>query len=198
MQQRDVAIFGVPGDFLKNALQEDKFLLMQIRDEFVDVMCEFNPEYIPYVRYDFFENELLYVNILRAIYECIKSALLWYRLYSETLGGMGFVINPYYPCVANKMINGEQCTTVWYVNDNKLSHVNSNIFTGILEEIKKYFGELVKSRGDQHEILCMKIKARKDKLVKLSMTKKLEKAIKMFESTCGYAVTTPGAPHLWK
>ena len=52
MQQRDVAIFGVPGDFLKNALQEDKFLLMQIRDELLYVICEGNHEYIPYVIYE--------------------------------------------------------------------------------------------------------------------------------------------------
>ena len=57
-------------------------------------MCEVNPEYIPFVRY---ENgkKVLYVKILRAIYGCIESALLWYKLYSETLEGMEFVINTY-------------------------------------------------------------------------------------------------------
>ena len=30
------------------------------------------------------------------------------------------------------------------------------------------------------------------------MTKQLEEAIEMFGITCGYAVKTPGAPHLWK
>ena len=83
-EQRDVAIFDFTGDFLQTALPADKFLLMQIRDEFLDVMCEVNPEYIPYVRY---ENgkEVLYVNILWDIYGCIESALLWYKLYLETL-----------------------------------------------------------------------------------------------------------------
>ena len=70
------------------------FLLMRIRDEFMDVMCEFNPEYIPYVRYDN-GKKILYVNILGYIYGCIDSALLWYTLYSETLDGMGFFINHY-------------------------------------------------------------------------------------------------------
>ena len=52
MEQRDVSIFDVPGDFLNTALPEDFFLLMRIRDEFVNVICEVNPEYIPYVRYE--------------------------------------------------------------------------------------------------------------------------------------------------
>ena len=45
MEQRYVAILDVPGDFLKTALPADRFLLMRIRDEFVDVMCEVNLEY---------------------------------------------------------------------------------------------------------------------------------------------------------
>ena len=75
----------------------------------------------------------MYVNILRAIYGCIESEILWYKLYSETLEGTVFVINPYDRCVANKMINGKQCTVVWYIDDNKLSHVDMNVVTEILE-----------------------------------------------------------------
>ena len=44
MDQRDVSIFDVPGAFLKTAIPADKFLLIQIRDEFVDVIYEVNPE----------------------------------------------------------------------------------------------------------------------------------------------------------
>ena len=51
MDQRDVAIFDVPVDFLQTSLPAYKFLLVQITDKFVDVMCDVNPEYIPYVRY---------------------------------------------------------------------------------------------------------------------------------------------------
>ena len=64
---------------------------------------------------------------------------------------MVFVINPYDQCVANKMINGKQCTIVWYIYDNKLSHFNTDIVIEILEEIKNHFGELVISRGDEHD-----------------------------------------------
>ena len=44
MEQRDVSIFDVTGDFLQTVLPPDKFLLMRIRDELVEVMCEVNPE----------------------------------------------------------------------------------------------------------------------------------------------------------
>ena len=129
-EQVDVTILDVPGDFPQTPIPADKFLLLQIRDEFLDVMCEVKPEYISYVRY---ENgkKVLYINIVRRIYECIESALLWYNLYSEMLEGMGFVINPYDKCVAEKMINGNHCTIVWYVDDNQLSQVKPNVVTEI-------------------------------------------------------------------
>ena len=101
--------------------------------------------------------KVLYVKILRAIYGCIESALLWYKLYSETLEGMEFVINTYDWCVSDKMINGNQCTIMWYVDNNKLSHVDPNIFTEILEEINKHFGELVVSRGGEHDFLVVDV-----------------------------------------
>ena len=49
------------------------------------------------------------------------------------------------------MINGKQCTIVWYVDDIKLSQIDPNIFKEILKETQKHFGELVISRGDEHD-----------------------------------------------
>ena len=44
IDKRDVVVFDVSGDFLQTAIPEDKLLLMRIRDEFVDVIYEVNPE----------------------------------------------------------------------------------------------------------------------------------------------------------
>ena len=40
----------------------------------------------------------------------MKSALLLYRKLVLDLQEMGFEINPYNPCVANKMVNGTHMT----------------------------------------------------------------------------------------
>jgi hypothetical protein len=55
---------------------------------------------------------VLYLELLKALYGCVQSALLWYELFSSTLQGMGFELNPYDACVANKVIDGKQCTIV--------------------------------------------------------------------------------------
>jgi hypothetical protein len=119
---RDVAIFDVPGAYLHAKIPDSKFAILKIEGEFVDIMCDVNPEYKEDVRY---ENgkKVLYVQILRALYGMIESALLWYNLYTEVLLKEGFKINPYDCCVANKIINDKQCSIGWYVDDNILSHV---------------------------------------------------------------------------
>ena len=53
---------------------------------------------------------------------------------------MGFVVNPYDPCVANKMVNGSQMTVTWHVDDLKLSHVESNDVTMFILQMTKLYG----------------------------------------------------------
>ena len=42
---RDVAIFDVPGAYLNTDTPEDKFILLNIEGDFVDIMCEVNPKH---------------------------------------------------------------------------------------------------------------------------------------------------------
>ena len=94
LEERDVGIFGVPGAYLQAEMPQENNMLMKFRGEFVDIMCDVNPEYKKYV---IEENgkRVLYVRILRVIYGCIESDLLWFELFSKTLKDLGFKINPY-------------------------------------------------------------------------------------------------------
>ena len=64
----------------------------------------------------------LYVCTLNAIYGIMKAALLFYLKFLEILTSIGFVINPYDYCVANKIVDHHQLTVVWHVDDLKISH----------------------------------------------------------------------------
>jgi hypothetical protein len=65
---------------------------------------------------------LLYLKMEKAMYGLLKSALLFYRLLVGDLTNTGFVLNPYDPCVANKVIGGQQMTVIWHVDNLKVSH----------------------------------------------------------------------------
>ena len=51
----------------------------------------------------------------------LKSALLFYKELRKELESEGFIINPYKPRVANKVINGSEMTIIWHVDDLRIS-----------------------------------------------------------------------------
>ena len=91
--------------------------------------------------------------ILKSLYGCIESALMWYILYKDTLKEEGFELNPYDKCTANKIINDKHCTIQWYVDDNKVTYFSEDMITGVVNFTKKSFGELVVSCGKKLLIL---------------------------------------------
>ena len=122
-----------------------KQVLLKLRGIFVDIMCKINEEYKKHVRVEKGQ-KVLYLKTLRAIYGCIESSLLWYALYKETLEGEGYKLKPYDFCVANKLVNGKQCTIVWYVDDNKVSHVEPKVINELLNKIRFIFGDITVKR----------------------------------------------------
>ena len=161
---------------------------MKFEKEFVDIMCEVNPEYKEHVR---IENgkKVLYVQVLKAIYSMIESALRWYELFTGTLCGMGIELYPYDCCVANRMINGSQCTVGWYVDDNKVSHINGDVNTMIVDAIEKKFGKLARTTGNKHTFLGMDVEMISKGKIAVSTPQHVDEATKgLGEEVKGTAV----------
>ena len=57
-----------------------KQVILKLKGQFVDIMCEINWEYKKHVRYENGQKNL-YLLTLQAIYRFIESDLLWYSLY---------------------------------------------------------------------------------------------------------------------
>ena len=91
---RDVAVSDVPGAYLHAEFPKDKKVVLKLTGVFADIMCEVNPTYEKDIIYETGkrgkQTKCLYVRVLRALYGCIESALLWYELYSSTLKKIGF------------------------------------------------------------------------------------------------------------
>ena len=195
--------FDVPGAYLHADIPDDKFVLLKIEGEFVDIMIEVNPEYANNVRY---ENgkKVLYVQILKALYGMIESALLWYTLYVDVLQKEGFEVNPYDKCVANKTIDGKQCTIAWYVDDNIVSHVEQEAIEGVINTIEGYFPGLVIERGNTLNFLGMEIKFKDNKKFGLSLVKyitnmieELEELLKKFGENLDRSYAHPASKDLF-
>ena len=80
-----------------------------------------------------------YLKALNALYGIIKAALLFYIKFFENLKSVGFQLNPYDPCVANKIVDGAQLKFVWHVEDLKVSHIDRGVVTRMAAWIKKTY-----------------------------------------------------------
>ena len=196
-EERCVNTFDVPGAFLQAPMPEEKKVLLKLKGEFVDIMCRVNPEHLPNVRYE--KNvKVLYLKVERAIYGCIESALMWYNMFTGILEEMGFKLNPYDKCVANKWINGKQCTIVWYVDDVKVSHVDQKVLDEITDKMQEHFGPMDIIKGDTHAYLGMNITIhREKKVIEIEMKQQLLEALEAFEGEIKDEVASPAAKHIF-
>ena len=119
-------------------------------------MCKVNPEHKKILRIENYV-KVIQLRILKALYGCMESAILLYDLYAKTLMSQGFVFNPYDRCIANSTIDWKKCTIAWYVDSNKLSHVDEHANTRMIEAISETFGELTVFRGVNQRFLGMGI-----------------------------------------
>ena len=78
----------------------------------------------------------IYYKLNVTLYGTLKEAFLFWKKLSASLKQSRFVINPYYWCIANKNIDGTQCTIAWHVDDLKLSHKCSAMLDEIITLIR--------------------------------------------------------------
>jgi hypothetical protein len=88
----------------------------------------------------------------KALYGMIQSSLLFYNQFIEDVKKIGFKINPYDPCVGNRMVNDKQHTIVWHVDDLKSSHVDPAVNDKFHRWLNKMYGSL-----KEVEAICGKI-----------------------------------------
>ena len=74
---------------------------------------------------------MLYVRLSKALYGMLIAALLFYKILRSDLENIGFEVNPYNPCVANKMVNGHQTKIFWHVDDLKVFHKDEYSVTAL-------------------------------------------------------------------
>jgi hypothetical protein len=143
--------------------------------------------------------QVLYLRLQKALYGMMKSALLFYRKLVKELKEKGFEINPYDPCVANKVMDGKQMTVRWHIDDLVISHVNQYKILKFVKCIKDTYGDnLAKNVGMTHNYLGMTFDYAFKGKVRINMCKYLSKVIEDFPEEIMGVSATPAADHLFK
>ena len=84
-----LATANVAGAYFKAFM--DDYVVMKFVGPSVRILCELNPEH---ERFIILKNgsEVLYMRLVKALYGCVTSALLWYNLFINNLKDMGFCL----------------------------------------------------------------------------------------------------------
>jgi hypothetical protein len=114
------------------------------------------------------------------------------------------VINPYDPCVANKMIEGDQMTICFHVDDCKLSHHKTKVMDSMIEFIRHEYesifedgsGAMAVSRGKIHKYLGMNLDYTVRDQVKITMFDYVDEILTTFDKAepKGGGTKTSAAP----
>jgi hypothetical protein len=186
---------------VKEVDSEGNRIIMKVRGVLADILCEMEPEYRDYLVQEGGQS-ILYLHITKAIYGLLESAMLFYKKLVKDLTAYGFEINPYDPCVANKIVNGEQLTVSWHVDDLKASHKDPKVIDGFLEWIKQTYGsigEVKVTRGKKHDYLGMKLDYSVPGQVSIDMVDYVQSMLDGFpQDELKGAVASPWNEHLFK
>jgi hypothetical protein len=194
---RDVAVVDVPGAFL--SLGMDEYVLMTIKGRLAELMVKAAPNmYRKYITLDANNQPILYVKLQKALYGCLRSALLFYEKLVGDLKSQGFELNPYDPCVANKVIDGHQFTLAWHVDDIKMSHKDPKEVSKVIAWLKSIYGDNMHvSRGLVHDYLGMTLDYATKGEVKVTMADYLKEVLNDFPEVIEGHAQTAAAENLF-
>ena len=196
-ENRKVVTIDIPGAFLHAT--NDDYVVMRMNGTLAELMAKTDPKLYRKYLTDEKGKKVLYVRLQKALYGMMKSALLFYRKLISELKGMGFEVNPYDPCVVNKMVNGSQMTVRWHVDDLMISHTSSEAISQFLRALKDIYGNnLAETTGNVHDYLGMIFDFSEREKVKINMTQYLSKVIADFPEEIIGKAATPAGDHLFK
>ena len=194
---RHVATCDLPGAYLNTDNNEETIMLL--KGKLAELMVRVDPKlYRKYITTNKKGEAMLYVRLSKALYGLLQSALLFYQKLRGELEDYGFEVNPYDPCVANKVVNGSQMTVTWHVDDLKVSHNDYHEITKFLMYLGDLYGNRITvNRGDVHDYLGMDLDYSQKGKLYVSMIKYLKKVFAAFPEKITSAAATPASDHLF-
>ena len=201
-EEGDVGVVDLPAAFMQVNMKGEPTVHMKLEGKMAELMVRIDPKL--YRKYMQLENgrQVLYVELQRALYGTLTGAFLIWKKLSKRLIKWGFVLNPYGSCVANKMINGKQCTSaiLWHVDDLKISHVDPKAVDEVIALLESEFGKEAPptvSRGKVHEYLGMTIDFHVKGKVKFTIIDHIQNMLDELPADMLGTVILPAASHLF-
>ena len=138
-EQRHVVTVDIPGAFMQSDIDEEVHI--KLEGEIADLLIRRDPSYKEFAAQEKGKT-VIFTKLDKALYGTLQAAsLFWKDLTKILVEELGFEVNPYDWCVANKVINGEQCTIGWHVDDLMISHKEEEVIEDVISRLQARFGK---------------------------------------------------------
>ena len=109
-------------------------------------------------------------------------------------------MNPYDSCVANKCVDGQQCTITWHVDDLKISHAEEHVVRSIIKKNQDNFGQhsdLSMHIGKRHDYLGMILDYNTPGILEIDMSDYIQVILQDTPASLRGTNMVPAAKHLF-
>jgi hypothetical protein len=200
IDDRKVVTCDIPGAFLQADWPADQDCFLKFENVMVDMICQIDPKYKSNVIHRG-NKKFIFARLNKAVYGTLLGAILFYQKLSKQLTDWDYVQNDYDPCTFNKVVNGEQVTIQFHVDDLKISHKEQDVLDEILHDLNMKFGTkkkaLTASTGLIHEYLGITINFDERHKVKFTMFDYLEDILSEMPSDMEGIARTPAQDNLF-
>ena len=167
----------------------------------VETLINIDPDqYLKYARTER-GKIVVYYGLSKVMYGTLQYSLLFWRKLARELKALGSDINPYDWYVANKIIDGKQCTIICHMDNLNISHVKDAALDRGIANINKVFVQedpLTIRQGAMHDSLGMTLDYSNPGNIVITMFNYiqgiLEKVVEMFKTR----KMIPSDNHLFK
>ena len=157
LEERDVATVDLPGFFLQTEQEEgNEKLILKLIGAVAMLLVEIDPKRWRKHLWQELDKWVIYVICTKAIYGTMNAALLAYKKLARLFYSWGMIMNPYDPCVWNKLVRLKQLTVMFHIDDLLTSHKRPEVVTEYIKRLTLEYGkndDLTVTRGKIHEYL---------------------------------------------
>ena len=133
IEERKVVTCNIPGVFLQADWHKDINCHLKFEGAMVDMICDIGPSFKDNVLVSKRTGKKrLYAKLTKAVYGTLLGAILFYEKLSKQLEEWEFEPNDYDRCTFNKMVNGNQLTVLFHVDNLKCSYMEQYVLDELI------------------------------------------------------------------
>jgi hypothetical protein len=201
IEKRKVATCDIPGAFLQADWPAERDCYLKFEGAMVSMICDIDPKYKKNIVYGKNGRKYVYAKLTKAVYGTLLGAILFYEKLSKQLVEWGYEPNCYDRCTFNKMVDGNQITIQFHVDDLKISHMKQSVIDSVLSDLNKKFGTSKKplsaTTGEVHDYLGITIDYSEHDKVKFTMYDYLEDILAEMPEDMKGTAPTPASDNLF-